>query len=159
MADVISRSYNDPTFTNTNNTFLQTFNNKFPLQKHSWKEFNLPTKVKSKVISCLLGKPLKMELWTKITKTDKNIGTTGKTSPNSSDLTLSWKTAQAQKKSSLSQHLLQGSGQDAMAKEILSEFQLCQKHLLPSPQPLRWVDNPHQSTKQKKLQSPSGTAH
>ena len=84
MADVISRSFDDPKFTNTNKTFLQTFNSLFPLQNNSWKEFTLPKNITSKVISCLHGKQLKLELWTKITGQEKNIGNTGKISQKSS---------------------------------------------------------------------------
>ena len=151
MADAASRSFTDKKFTDSNTSFLQTFNNIFPLQNTSWQEFHIPKKLASRVISCLLGKPLAMASWVKITRPEKNIGSTGLHTPNNSTQTDFWKPALHKNKSSSSQRLLQGSGVATSAKEVLSELQQCHKHSQPFPRPLNWLENAPRSSKQKKL--------
>ena len=135
MADVASRSFNDQQFINPNK-FLQTFSNIFPLQKTYWKEYHMPKKTSSKVISCLRGQPSTMALWTKITKQEKSTGIIGNTiqTPSKSNPILN--NAQTQKKSYSSQDLLLGSGQVTTAKVGLSGFRVLQKRWQPSQQPL-----------------------
>ena len=142
MADFASRSFCDSAFTNTNKSFLEIFSQHFPLpQKTFWKECILPAEMCSKVISCLCGKPLSMELWTATTKHIKNTGNTEEPTPPPLKWTHSLIAVAMSKKSSLSQLLLQGSGQVTMAKAALSKFNLLLKHWQPSPIPLNWLEN------------------
>ena len=56
MADAASRSFSEPSFTNADNTFLQTFSHQFPLtQPHSWKEHHLHSNVTHARHPCCLG--------------------------------------------------------------------------------------------------------
>ena len=151
MADVASRSFTDKIFTQTNTTFLQTFNKTFPLQKNSWREFHIPKKLASRVISCLRGEPLAMASWVKITRPEKNIGNAGKHTQDNSTSTHSWNNVQLKNKSSSSQHLLQGSGVATSAKEVLSELKQSHKHSQPYQRPSNWLGNAPRSSKQKKL--------
>ena len=151
MADMASRSFNEPCFTNANKPFLQTFQSLFPLQTSSWREFSHPKKISYRVISCLLGKPLALASWTKITRPGKSIGSIGPHTQNNSESTTSSTTVTFNKKSSSSQHLLLGSGQATTGKELLSELLQSHKHSLPYQRPLNWLDNHPRSTKQKKL--------
>ena len=149
LADVASRSFNDSKFTNQQK-FLQTFSNLFPLQQTSWKEYHMPNKIYSKVTSSLLGQPSTMALWTKIIKQEKSIGITGKTTQQRAKPAQTWSNAPMQKKSSLSQDLLQGSGQVTTEEEGLSGFRALHKRWQPSQRPSNWLENLRQSTKQKK---------
>ena len=151
MADDASRSFNDPQFSKSNTSFIQTFNTLYPLQNDSWQEYKVPKRLASRVISCLLGKPLAMASWVKITVQGINTGTTGQTTQEHSGKANSSMTAPSKSRSSSSQHLLQGSGQASSAKDVLSELRQSHKHWLPFPRPLNWLENYPQSTKQKKL--------
>ena len=131
-----SRSFNDSNFTKTNKPFLHTFNTLFPLQKDSWKEYTVPTKIFSQVISCLRGQPLAMELWTRTTKKGKNTGNTGHNMSKNTKQIHTSQTAAMWNKSSSPQHLLQGSRTATMAEEILSKFKPSKMHLLLSQRPL-----------------------
>ena len=150
MADVASRSFNNTIFNSSQNSFLQTFSNQFPLQTDSWQEFKIPKKLASKVISCLFGKSLTMGSWTTTTGQEKNIGNIGSNTPPFSKHHHTWNTSPVQNNASSSQHLLLGSGQAATAKEVLSGFQQLQKHWLPFQRPSNWLGNNPQSTNQKK---------
>ena len=151
MADAASRSFIDPVFTNSNTPFIHTFNKLFPLQNDSWKEFHIQNKLASRVISCLLGKPLAMASWVKITRPEKNIGSTGQNTHDNSKLTNSLTHAHHKNKLSSSQLLLQGSGVATSAKVVLSELQQYHKRSQPFPRPWNWLGNAPQSSKQKKL--------
>lgn len=152
MADMASRSFNDDMLTKSNITFLQHFSSTFPLQNDCWKEYHLPKKIKSKVISCLRGKPLIMALWMKIIGQDKNTGNTGRSTPNNSTTTHSSQTATTvQNNSSSSQPLLLGSGQATTGKETLFEFRRLHRRLRPYQRPSNWLGNNRQSTKQIKF--------
>ena len=154
MADIASRSFIDRAFKQTNKTFLQTFSIMFPLQNDSWQEFHIPNKLASRVISCLHGKPLAMASWVKITRPEKNIGSTGAHTHNNSTKTNTWTHAMNKNKSSSSQPLLHGSGAAIMAKDVLSKLNQCHKRSQPYPRPLNWLANAPRSTKQKKLTKP-----
>ena len=150
MADMASRSFTDNIFTNSNKTFIDVFSTQFPLQNTSWKEYHIPKKITSKVISCLRGKPLAMASWTTIIKQEKNIGTIGKSTQEPSNLIHTSQSVQAHNRSSSSPPSLHASGQVTTAKVILSEFQQLQKHWQPSPRPSNWLENRPLSTNQKK---------
>ena len=141
MADVASRSFIDSRFTNSNNSFLTTFNSLFPLKKNSWREFHIQPKIFSKVISCLRGEPLTMALWHKIPGQEKNIGLTGKSTQNCSKKTHTSHHAQMPSKSSLSQLLLHRSGRDIKTKESKSPFKQSLKHFQQSQRPVNWLEN------------------
>ena len=150
MADLASRSFNIPELTTSQQTFLQYFSNHCPLQTDSWTEFHIPKKISSKVTYCLLGKPLTMALWMKIIGQEKSTGNIGKPTQNISTAIPTYQNAQAQNKPSLLQHLLQGSGQVTMAKEILSGFHQLRKRWQPSQRPSNWLENSRQSIHQTK---------
>ena len=149
MADVASRSFHNSNLTHPQ-SFLHNFSKQFPLKQNYWKEYQLPNKTFSKVTSSLLGQLSTMALWTKITKQDKSIGLTGKTTPPPSTLDPAWKHAQTQKKSSSSQVLLHGSGRAILAEEGLSGFKALQQRWQPYQRQSNWLANLRQSTKQKK---------
>ena len=151
MADIASRSFIDHRFTHTHKSFLHTFSSLFPLQNDSWQEYHVPQKLASRVISCLHGKPLAMASWVKITRPEKNIGSTGQNTPPNSEKMHTLTPALHKSKSSSSQHLLHGSGAAIMAKDVLSELKQCHKRSQPYPRPLNWLANAPRSTKQKKL--------
>ena len=150
MADVASRSFHDANLT-IQTKFLQSFSQKFPLQQTSWKEYHMPKKIYSKVTSSLLGQPSTMALWTKIIKQERSTGITGQNTQTHSTSATTCQHVPTQKKSYLSQDLLQGSGQVTTAKEGLSGFRALQKRWQPSQRPSNWLANLRQSTKQKKL--------
>ena len=151
--------HQDEKITNSYKTFAKIFNSLFPIQNNSWKEYTIPKKIWCKVTSVLLGKPLIMELWMKITWQEKNTGSIGESTEKCSKQTHTWNNVQIYRKSSSSQHLLQGSGQATMAREILSEFSWLQRCLQPSQRPSNWLENRALYTKQKNVQGLSGTAH
>ena len=109
-------------------------------------------KISSKMTSCLLGQPLKLELWMTIMKIigqDRTNGDTDRNTQSNSKWTHTWNNVPMFKKSS-SLHLPQGSGQDIIAEGILSEFHPLQRHLQPSPRPSNWLENKALYTKQKR---------
>ena len=149
MADVASRAV---TFSHSNSSphdFLSMFNNKFPLpQANSWTLYPLPTKWFSRVTSCLLGKPLAMASWIKLPGQDKNIGTTGLTTPQNSNKTHSSNTSTNSKSWSSSQLSLRGSGQATTVAEVKSAFRPLLKRSRPWQRPSNWLESRAQSTKQ-----------
>ena len=152
MADVASRSFRDKRFNSpTNKTFCKTFNSIFPLQSNSWKEFHLSDKLFSRVTSCLRGKPLKMESWTKLPGDGKNIGLTGApTQPPSITSPTSAKHPTCSETSS-SQPSLLGSGLGTTVNRNALRFKPLQTRFQPTLRPLNWLENSPRSTKHKEL--------
>ena len=150
MADVASRSFTHPKFTNTSKTFSIIFNEMFPLQNNSWKEYHLHPKLFSRVISCLRGEQSTMAWWLKIPRQEKNTGLTGRPTQICSRKIPSSKHAQIQNKSSSSQLLLQGSGQASTVKDSRSQFKPLLKRSQSSQRPVNWLENHPQSFKQRK---------
>jgi hypothetical protein len=150
MADVASRSFRDNSF--KSKPFLTTFSHQFPLPQNTcWKEFRLPEKWSSRVISCLRGKALPMASWTKITRQERNIGLAGPAILKPSAKAPTSQTAQKRSKSSSSQLSLRGCGRATTVSAIASELKPLQTRFLPYQRQLNWQDCPPRSTKQRKL--------
>ena len=148
MADFASRSFKTSDKNpNPNTSFISSFNKKFPLQSNSWKEFHLPDKYTSRVISSLRGKPLVMASWTKITGQDKNIGLTGQSIAPRSIKNHTYPDVPPSNKTSSSQPSLLGSGQATTAEDVVSRFKPLLTHYQPSPRHWNWLDNQAQSMK------------
>ena len=145
-----SRSFSDTKFTSANKPFITVFSSLFPLQTTSWKEFHLPSKISSKVISCLRGEQLEMALWHKIRGQEKNIGLTGKHTQNCTRKTHISSPAPTENKSSSSPLLLQGSGKASTANTSKLPFKRLLKRSQPSPRPANWLENHPLSSKQKR---------
>ena len=152
MADVASRSFRLPSFTNSSSPFLTTFDQQFPLpQTGSWNQFHLPGAVSSKVISSLRGQQLNMALWTKIQKQEKNIGLTGpNTLPPSTRIPFST-TAPTLKKASSLQPSLLGSGQAATAENIKLKLKPSLTRFQQLPRHTNWLENRPRSSKHQAL--------
>ena len=154
MADVTSRSSRLKSYTTTKNSFLSLFSSQFPLpQGQCWTEFRLPSKWHSRVMSCLLGKPLPMAQWTTLPNEDKNIGKTGANTAVCGDTHPSLPTTHHSNAALSPQHSLLGSGRATLAKERQSKLAASQKPLAPSQRPASWLDNQALSTKHTRLTS------
>jgi hypothetical protein len=154
MADVTSRSSRLKAYTQNSHSFLTTFSAQFPLpQNQCWKEFHLPPKWLSRVMSCLRGKPLPMAQWTTLPNEDKNIGNAGATIATVGDTHHSSKAEPTSSAASSQQLSLLGSGQATTAKERASKLEASRKRSEPSPRPANWLDNQAQSIKHQKLTS------
>jgi hypothetical protein len=153
MADVASRSFRDQRFTSTNTSFCTKFNQIFPLQSNCWREFHLSDKLFSRVTSCLRGKQLTMESWTKLPGDGKNIGLTGAPIQPRSITNRTSDRPPTCNAASSSQPSLLGSGLVTTAKRNALRFKPLQTRFLPSPRPLSWLENSPQSTKHKELTS------
>ena len=150
MADISSRAFKDGKFFKANNNLIPYFNSHFPLpQKTSWREFKIPTKLSSRVISCLLGEQLQMESLVRLPKLGTNTGLIGAPMPpNAAQTHTSTEKPSSPKPSSLPD-TLQGSGQALSVAELKSKFRASRKRLRPSPRPWRWLDNRVPSTKRR----------
>lgn len=152
MADVASRSFSMPEFVNSPHSFLHVFQNKFPLpQDASWREYRVPRNLRFRVISCLRGKQLHMESWTRITQPGKNTGKRGAPTAGTSTMTPSSPPTPTLSKPSLSQPSLLGSGEVTTVEENVSRFKPLLTHLQPSQRPANWLDSLPRSRKQRKL--------
>ncbi len=148
MADVASRSFTNPNF--KNKPFLTTFAALFPLpQNASWHEFHLTARLISPVISCLRGRQLSMESWTRPLKRARSTGDTGSPIAKHSKCHHSSPNAAPSEKTLLSRPSLRGSGQVTTVGATLSELRRSQPRWQPSQRQLNWLDNKARSTKQK----------
>eukprot|EP00978_Attheya_sp_CCMP212_P043750 scaffold290901_cov28-Attheya_sp.AAC.1 len=81
MADAASRWFKDDSKYETDlpdTVFLPRFNAAFPIpQGASWKRFHFSSKMITRVISELVGPPLSMASWMRITKRGGSFGKTG----------------------------------------------------------------------------------
>ena len=154
MADVSSRSSRLAAYTKTTNSFLTTFSAQFPLQQgQCWKEFHLPPKWLSRVMSCLRGSPLPMEQWITLPNEGKNIGNAGANTVVTGTTHLSSPTEPPSNATSSSLPSLLGSGLATTAKERASKLAASRKRSAPSQRPANWLDNQARSTKHTKLTS------
>ena len=154
MADISSRSSRLKAYTQTTNSFLNTFSMQFPLpQGQCWKEFHLPPKWLSRVMSCLRGKPLPMAQWTTLPNEGKNIGSAGAIIATVGATHLSLQTVPPSNATSLQPLSLLGSGLATTARERASKLAASRKRSAPSPRRANWLDNQAQSTKHMKLTS------
>jgi hypothetical protein len=84
MADITSRAFKNGDFFEAHADLVTYFNLHFPLpQKLSWREFKVPTKWVSRVISCLRGEQLQMESLLKLPKLGKSVGSIGQSTATS----------------------------------------------------------------------------
>ena len=154
MADVSSRAFKQGEYFQKNLSLSNFFNKKFPLpQDNSWVELKIPSKLISRVISCVRGEQLTMESLLRLPKLGKNIGTTGKLMWANGNKTASSKTTQKLNEELSSQHLLRGCGQASTAAELKSKFQQSRKHSRPSQRPPNWQENRAPFTNTKKTTS------
>ena len=151
IADVPSRSFTDKTFTHSPQNFVQTFTKLFPLkQPHSWKEFHLPAKLNSRVMSLLRGKQLTLGLWMRTPGQDKNTGFTGETIVPSSTPALTSANRRDYSRVFSLQHLQHEFGLELMAKGNESKPKPSQRRWEPSPRPSNWLENAPQSLRQRR---------
>jgi hypothetical protein len=154
MADVSSRAFRQGTSFKNFTSLSTFFNNKFPLpQNNSWKELKIPSKILSRVMSCVRGEQLTMESLLKLPNLDKNTGSTGKHMPPSGNKMSSSKTTPNSNVASFSPHLLHGSGLASTAAELKLKFQQSRRRSRPYPRPQNWQDNKVLSTSMTKSTS------
>ena len=158
MADVASRAFKHGKFFLQTLTLTDYFDANFPLpQLMSWREFQVPIALQSRVISCLRGEPLPMGSLIRLPGLGKNIGTTGKTmqqcatSTHSSETPLSHN---SKKKLSFAP-MVHGSGRVITEEESKSVFKELTTRLRPSPRPSNWLENVVPSTKRRKHTKPT----
>ena len=150
MADIISRAFKGGKYFHAKQDLTKYFNQNFPLpQMQSWQEFKVPSRLTSRVISCLLGVQSPMELLTRPPVIDSNTGSTGVRMPASAGSTPSSATSHHSKWTSSSLPSLRGSGVAFLAEDIKSVFQQSQRLSRPYPRPSNWLDNQVPSTGRK----------
>ena len=145
MADVASRFATDTSMHSKCLDLLTYFNTFFP-QEISWKQFHLPSKLTSRVMSSLRGKQLTLEWWQRIPKPGKNTGATGLIMQPPCTSTLSSKIPLPSSETLSLPHSLLGSGQVTTAKDVKSKFSQSLMRYRPSARPSNWLDSQAQST-------------
>ena len=142
MADIVSRAFKNGQYFNASKNLTNYFNVHFPLpQEKSWKEFQIPKELVSRVISCLRGELLPMASLLRLPKIAANTGTTGRNMRPSAESTHSSQKFLKSKEISYSQPSLQGSGQALTAEELRSKFRESRMRSHPSPRPSNWLEN------------------
>ena len=150
MADIVSRAFKNDQYFAAANNLTSYFNTHFPLsQKRSWKEFQIPKKLASRVISCLRGELLPMASLLRLPKVTTNTGNIGNTMQPCVESTHSSEKHLHSNATSSLQHSLQGSGQELTAKDLKSRFQESRMRSHPSPRPSSWLENKAPCTGQK----------
>jgi hypothetical protein len=150
MADIVSRAFKKGQYAAANENLTHYFNLHFPLaQKRSWKEFQIPKKLASRVISCLRGELLPMASLLRLPGIGSSTGHTGKNTPPSAASIPSSLTCQTSNETSYSQPSLQGSGQGLSEGELRSKFRESRMRSHPSPRPYSWLGNQALSTELK----------
>lgn len=150
MADVASRAFKNGKFFLQTLTLTDYFDAHFPLpQLMSWQEFRVPTALQSRVISCLLGKPLPLASLIRLPGLGKNTGTTGKNMQPCATSTHSSATKPSlnSKKKLSSAPMVQGSGRVITEEDARSAFKELTMRSRPSPRPSNWLENKVASTK------------
>jgi hypothetical protein len=148
MADIPSRAFKNGEFFHAKENIVSFFNSTFPLpQELSWKEFKVPEKLASRVISCLRGEQLQMESLYKLPKLGKGIGSIGQSTASNAPQTHSSQASHPANEPSSSQLLPQGLGPALTVEEIKSRFKRSRMRSRPSPRPANWLDNVVPSTK------------
>ena len=144
MADEASRQVTtNPSHSPTFVSLTDFFNKTFPLpQNQCWNEYRLPTKLASRVISCLRGKPLTLASWLRLPKQGSDTGTNGSTSSDSSKSTRSSQTPPLCNEMSSLQPLLLGSGKVLSDAESKLLRERSERPSPPSPRPSNWLENP-----------------
>ena len=143
MADIPSRAFKNGDYFHAQQHLTTYFNTHFPLpQKNSWIEYQLPTKITSRVISCLRGELTPMASLIRLPKLGKSIGATGR---HTAHLAVSKahtsKTSAKSSKESSSSRSLPVCGPGLSVSEIKSEFKPSRMHSRPSARPANWLAN------------------
>ena len=147
MADVSSRSFKQGHAFHTHASLTDYFNYEFPLpQNHSWQEFQVPSELFSRVISCVRGEASSMGSLLRLKGIDENIGCIGKDIATCGKKAQFWTMRPTLNASSSSQPLLHGSGQVSTVEAAKLRFKPLQKRSRPSPRPLNWQENQARST-------------
>ena len=150
MADMVSRAFKNGQYFHAKNNLTQYFNSNFPLpQRKSWREFQIPKELVSRVISCLRGELLPMESLLRLPGIAKNTGNIGKNMHPGAKSIHSSPTSQNLKEMSSSQPSLQGSGQVLTEEALRSKFRASRMHSQPFPRPSSWLENQVRSTERK----------
>jgi hypothetical protein len=151
MADIVSRAFKDGSFFHVKHNLTDYFNTHFPLKKQtSWTEFQIPTRLVSLVMSCLLGALSPMGSLQRLPVIDKNTGPIGVNTLLSSGIIPSCLAHLHPTKTLSSAPLAQKSEQELSAEDIRSKFRPLRMLSRPSVRPANWLDNPAQSTGQTK---------
>jgi hypothetical protein len=151
MADVVSRSFKGGEYFSASTNIVDYFNTHFPLtQNNSWREFQIPPKLISLVISSLRGEQLPMGWFLRPPKIDKSTGCTGAPIARSSKCIPSSMASLPSPVTSLSAPSLQGSGEALSAEAIKSRFKESRMRSRPLARPSCWLDNQVQYTALKK---------
>ena len=123
MADIPSRAFKNGEFFHAKENIVSFVNSTFRLLKElSWKEFKVPDKLASRVISCLHGEQLQMESLYKLPKLGIGIGSVGQSTASNAPQTHSSQASHPASEPSSSQLLPQGFGPALTVKEIKSRF-------------------------------------
>ena len=147
MADIASRAFKNGQYFEASKNLTSFFNSKFPLpQKQSWKEFQIPKELASRVISCLRGELLPMASLLRLPKIAASTGTTGNNMLHSARLTPSSQMSPSSNATSSLQPSLQGCGLALTAEELQSKFRGSRMRSHPSPRPSNWLENRVPST-------------
>jgi hypothetical protein len=147
MADVSSRAFKTGEYFLNGKSLSHYFNISFPLPKpHSWTELKIPSKLSSRVMSCVRGDLSTMESLLRLPRAVLNTGGNGKATHKPGKETHSCLMPLNSKKASSSQHLLQGSGRASTVEVLKSEFLPSQRPSRPYPRPSNWQDNQVRST-------------
>jgi hypothetical protein len=152
MADVASRSFNDPATAHCDTAFLTMFSTRFP-QTTSWTLVNPANEILSAVISTLQGTRLQMQRWT--TKPARRHGQTGPTTPINASATHSYEGSPIPCKRKYCSASLLGSGRGTTAEEIRSELNPWKKRCYTYHKQSCWVDTEtHEDYSQAASQHP-----
>ena len=119
MADIPSRAFKNGEYFHAHENLITYFNSHFPLpQNLSWQEFQVSSKMASRVISCLRGIQLPMESLHRLPKLRKSIGNTGPATVTTSSLIHSCQNKQTVRRLSSLQDLPPGFGPGLTETEI-----------------------------------------
>ena len=143
MADIPSRAFKNGDYFHAQQHLTTYFNTHFPLpQPNSWIEYRLPTKLTSRVISCLRGELTPMASLIRLPKLERSIGKTGRHTAHLVDnkARISMTSAGSNKESSSSPSL-PVCGPGLSEKEIKSVFKPSRMHSRPSARPANWLAN------------------
>jgi hypothetical protein len=142
MADIVSRAFKSGKFFMANTNLVCYFNENFKLQQNaSWTEFQIPSGLTSRVISCLQDEQLHMELLLKLPVIVRNTGVTGATIPHCLAAIPSSLTHLQSTSTTSTQDLQQMSVRVCTVEDIKSEFQRSRMLSCPLIRPSNWQEN------------------
>jgi hypothetical protein len=151
MADIVSRAFKSGKFFMANTDLVHYFNTNFKLQQNaSWTEFQIPSALTSRVISCLRDEQLPMESLLKLPVIVRNTGVTGATIHQCSNAVPSSLAHLQLTSTTLSQDLPQTSVRVCTVEDIKSEFRPSRTLSRPLTRPSNWPANKLPSTGRRK---------